>query len=115
MPCTLQRPKPKSLDASGVPQALLGYPNGSRRDREAKEAGKPEAMLEKIAEGTVQKISERSHAAVAAFVKDDKQTVEQVLKSKNSQCHGFTMYVWARASEKKVTDFAAEVAAASKV
>ena len=81
----------------------------------AKEAGKPEAMLEKIAEGTVQKFLKEVTLLSQPFVKDDKQTVEQVLKSKNSQCHGFVMYVVGEGIEKKVSDFAAEVAAASKV
>ena len=46
--------KPKSLDASGVPADLI---DSERRVaiEKAKEAGKPEAMLEKIAEGSVQK------------------------------------------------------------
>src|SRR3569623_352250 len=81
----------------------------------AKEAGKPEAMLDKIADGTVQKFLKEVTLLSQPFVKDDKQTVEQVLKAKNSQCHGFVMYVVGEGIEKKVTDFAAEVAAAAKV
>jgi elongation factor Ts len=49
-----------------------------------------------------------------AFVKDDKQTIEQLLKSRNASVAGFTMYVVGEGIEKKVTDFAAEVAAAAK-
>jgi elongation factor Ts len=106
--------KPKSLDASGVSQELI---DAERRVaiEKAKEAGKPEAMLEKIAEGTVQKYLKEVTLLSQPFVKDDKQTVEQILKSKSSQCHGFTMFVVGEGIEKKVTDFAAEVAAASKV
>jgi elongation factor Ts len=106
--------KPKSLDASGVPAELI---DTERRVaiQKAKEAGKPEAMLDKIAEGTVQKFLKEVTLLSQPFVKDDKQTVEQVLKSKGSQCHGFTMYVVGEGIEKKVSDFAAEVAAASKV
>jgi len=106
--------KPKSLDASGVPQELLDMERRVAIEK-AKEAGKPEAMLDKIAEGTVQKYLKEVTLLSQPFVKDDKQTVEQVLKSKNSQCHGFSMYVVGEGIEKKVTDFAAEVAAASKV
>jgi len=83
--------------------------------QKAKEAGKPDAMLDKIAEGTVQKFLKEVTLLSQPFVKDDKQTVEQVLKSKGSQCHGFTMFVVGEGIEKKVSDFAAEVAAASKV
>src|SRR3569623_833788 len=106
--------KPKSLDASGVSQELLDTERRVAIEK-AKEAGKPEAMLEKIAEGTVQKFLKEVTLLSQPFVKDDKQTVEQVLKSKNSQCHGFVMYVVGEGIEKKVSDFAAEVAAASKV
>jgi elongation factor Ts len=106
--------KPKSLDASGVSQELIETERRVAIEK-AKEAGKPEAMLEKIAEGTVQKFLKEVTLLSQPFVKDDKQTVEQVLKSKNSQCHGFTMYVVGEGIEKKVTDFAAEVAAAAQV
>jgi elongation factor Ts len=106
--------KPKSLDASGVSQDLIDTERRVAIEK-AKEAGKPEAMLEKIADGTVQKFLKDVTLLSQPFVKDDKQTVEQVLKSKNSQCHGFTMFIVGEGIEKKVSDFAAEVAAASKV
>ncbi len=106
--------KPKSLDASGVPQDLIDTERRVAIEK-AKEAGKPEAMLEKIAEGTVQKFLKEVTLLSQPFVKDDKQTVEQVLKSKGSQCHGFKMFIVGEGIEKKVTDFAAEVAAAAKV
>jgi elongation factor Ts len=106
--------KPKSLDASGVSQDLIDTERRVAIEK-AKEAGKPEAMLEKIAEGTVQKFLKEVTLLSQPFVKDDKQTVEQVLKSKASQCHGFTMFIVGEGIEKKVSDFAAEVAAASKV
>jgi elongation factor Ts len=106
--------KPKSLDASGVSQDLIDTERRVAIEK-AKEAGKPEAMLEKIADGTVQKFLKEVTLLSQPFVKDDKQTVEQVLKSKASQCHGFTMFIVGEGIEKKVTDFAAEVAAASKV
>jgi elongation factor Ts len=106
--------KPKSLDASGVSQELIDTERRVAIEK-AKEAGKPEAMLDKIAEGTVQKFLKEVTLLSQPFVKDDKQTVEQVLKSKNSQCHGFSMFIVGEGIEKKVTDFAAEVAAAAKV
>jgi len=106
--------KPQSLDASGVPQSLIDTERRVAIEK-AKEAGKPEAMLEKIADGTVQKYLKEVTLLSQAFVKDDKQTVEQVLKSKNAQCYGFKMFVVGEGIEKKVSDFAAEVAAASQV
>jgi elongation factor Ts len=106
--------KPKALDASGVPQALIDTERRVAIEK-AKEAGKPEAMLEKIAEGTVQKFLKEVTLLSQPFVKDDKQTIEQLLKSRGAQCHGFTLFIVGEGIEKKSTDFAAEVAAASKV
>lgn len=106
--------KPTSMDASGVPQNLIETERRVAIEK-AKEAGKPEAMLEKIADGTVQKYLKEVTLLSQPFVKDDKQTVEQVLKSKNAQCYDFKMYVVGEGIEKKVSDFAAEVAAASQV
>lgn len=104
--------KPKSLDASGIGPELI---EAERRVaiEKAKEAGKPDAMLEKIAEGTVQKFLKEVTLLSQPFVKDDKQTIEQLLKSKGASVASFTMYVVGEGIEKKVTDFAAEVAAAA--
>ena len=106
--------KPKSLDASGVDASLI---EAERRVaiEKAKEAGKPEAMLEKIAEGTVQKFLKDVTLLNQPFVKDDKVTIEQLLKSKGASIASFTMYVVGEGIEKVVTDFAAEVAAAAKL
>ncbi len=106
--------KPKSLDASGVDASLI---EAERRVaiEKAKEAGKPEAMLEKIADGTVQKFLKEVTLLSQAFVKDDKVTIEQLLKSNNASVASFTMYVVGEGIEKAVVDYAAEVAAAAKV
>lgn len=106
--------KPKALDASGVDAALIDTERRVAIEK-AKEAGKPEAMLEKIAEGTVQKFLKEVTLLSQPFVKDDKQTIEQLLKSKGASVASFTMYVVGEGIEKVVTDFAAEVAAAAKV
>ena len=45
------------------------------------------------------------------FVKNDKQTVEQMLKEKNTSVASFVLYVVGEGLEKKADDFAAEVAA----
>lgn len=102
--------KPKSLDASGVPAELLDTERRIAIEK-AREAGKPETMLEKIAEGTVQKYLKEVTLLGQPFVKDDKQTVEQLLKSKGAKISSFTLYIVGEGIEKKQTDFAAEVAA----
>ena len=106
--------KPKSLDASGVDAALI---EAERRVaiEKAIEAGKPDAMLEKIADGTVQKFLKEVTLLSQNFVKDDKVTIEQLLKSKGASVASFTMYTVGEGIEKVVTDFAAEVAAAAKL
>jgi elongation factor Ts len=104
--------KPKSLDASGVPAGLLETERRIAVEK-AREAGKPEAMLEKIAEGTVQKYLKDVTLLGQVFVKaeDGKQTIEQLLKAKGASVAGFTLFVVGEGIEKKVDDFAAEVAA----
>jgi len=106
--------KPKSLNASGVDAELI---EAERRVaiEKAKEAGKPDAMLEKIADGTVQKFLKEVTLLSQNFVKDDKVTIEQLLKSKGASVASFTMYTVGEGIEKVVTDFAAEVAAAAKL
>ncbi len=103
--------KPKSLNASGVPADLLDTERRIAIEK-AREAGKPEAMLEKIAEGTVQKYLKDVTLLGQVFVKaeDGKQTIEQLLKAKGAQVHSFTLYIVGEGIEKKVNDFAAEVA-----
>lgn len=106
--------KPKSLDASGIDASLI---EAERRVaiEKAKEAGKPEAMLEKIADGTVQKFLKEVTLLSQVFVKDDKLTIEQLLKSKGASVASFTMFTVGEGIEKVVVDYAAEVAAAAKV
>ncbi len=79
----------------------------------AREAGKPEAMLEKIAEGTVQKYLKEVTLLGQVFVKaeDGKQTIEQLLKAKGASVAAFQLYVVGEGLEKRSNDFAAEVAA----
>ena len=106
--------KPKSLDVSGIDASLI---EAERRVaiEKAKEAGKPEAMLEKIADGTVQKFLKEVTLLSQIFVKDDKFTIEQLLKSKGASVASFTMFTVGEGIEKVVVDYAAEVAAAAKV
>ncbi|MBC7787132.1 MAG: elongation factor Ts [Methylophilaceae bacterium] len=106
--------KPKSLDASGVEATLIETERRVAIEK-AKEAGKPEAMLEKIADGTVQKFLKEVTLLSQVFVKDDKFTIEQLLKSKGATVASFTMFTVGEGIEKVVVDYAAEVAAAAKV
>jgi elongation factor Ts len=106
--------KPKALDATGVPADLLETERRIAVEK-AREAGKPEAMLDKIAEGTVQKYLKEVTLLGQVFVKaeDGKQTIEQLLKAKGASVNGFALFVVGEGIEKKQSDFAAEVAAAA--
>jgi elongation factor Ts len=103
--------KPKALDAGGVDAALIDTERRIAIEK-ARESGKPENMLEKIAEGTVQKFLKEVTLLGQVFVKaeDGKQTVEQLLKDKSAKVASFTLYVVGEGIEKKTSDFAAEVA-----
>ena len=107
--------KPKSVDATGVNAEEIATERRIAIEK-AKEAGKPEAMLEKIAEGSVQKFLKDVTLLGQVFVKaaDGKQTVEQLLKSQNATVKAFQMFVVGEGIEKAVVDYAAEVAAISK-
>jgi elongation factor Ts len=106
--------KPKALTASGIDAALIEVEKRVAIEK-AKEAGKPEAMLEKIAEGTVQKFLKEVTLLNQPFVKDDKVSVEQLLKANNATVNAFSIYSVGEGIEKAVVDYAAEVAAAAKV
>jgi len=104
--------KPKSLDASGVDAALIETERRIATEKAA-ESGKPADIVAKMVEGTVQKFLKEVTLMGQVFVKaeDGKQTIEQLLKQKNAQINGFTLYLVGEGIEKKVDDFAAEVAA----
>lgn len=106
--------KPKALNASGIDAGLIEVEKRVAIEK-AKEAGKPEAILEKIAEGTVQKFLKEVTLLNQPFVKDDKISVEQLLKANNATVNAFSIYSVAEGIEKAVVDYAAEVAAAAKV
>jgi len=106
--------KPKALDESGISQDLIDAEKRVAIEK-AKEAGKPEEMLDKIATGTVNKFLKEVTLLNQAFVKDDKQTIQNLLDSKGAKIHSFTLFVVGEGIEKVESDFAAEVAEASKV
>lgn len=106
--------KPKAIDASGVDAEEIATERRIAIEK-AREGGKPETMLDKIAEGTVQKFLKETTLLGQVFVKaeDGKQTIEQLLKSKGATVNAFQLYIVGEGIEKKVEDYAAEVAAAA--
>jgi elongation factor Ts len=102
--------KPKALATSDVPAELIEVERRVATEKAA-ESGKPADIAAKMVEGSVQKFLKEVSLLNQPFVKNDKQTVEQMLREKGTTVKGFTLYVVGEGIEKKVDDFAAEVAA----
>ena len=105
--------KPVALSKAEIPADLI------KRERDiaaakAAESGKPANIVEKMVEGSVQKFLKEVTLLGQPFVKDDKQTVEQLLKSKGAQVQSFILYVVGEGLEKRKDDFVAEVMAQAK-
>jgi elongation factor Ts len=102
--------KPVALTSADVPADLIEKER-SVAAAKAAESGKPADIATKMVEGSVQKYLKEVSLFNQTFVKNDKQTVEQMLKAANTNVASFTLYVVGEGIEKKVDDFAAEVAA----
>lgn len=102
--------KPKALSRDGVSADLIDTERRIAREKAA-ESGKPAEIVEKMVEGSVQKFLKEVTLLGQPFVKDDKQTIEQLLKSRGARVASFTLYLVGEGIERKQTDFAAEVAA----
>ncbi len=102
--------KPKALATSDVPAELIAVERRVATEKAA-DSGKPAEIVAKMVEGSVQKFLKEVSLFNQTFVKNDKQTVEQMLKERATQVAGFTLYVVGEGIEKKTEDFAAEVAA----
>lgn len=104
--------KPRAVDETGVSDADKETERSVARQKAA-ESGKPAEIVEKMVEGAVQKYLKEVALLSQPFVKNDKQTVAQMLKEKSSSIAGFSLFVVGEGIEKKTSDFAAEVAAAA--
>ncbi|MFD1709583.1 elongation factor Ts [Ottowia sp. GY511] len=102
--------KPVALTSADVPAEMIEKER-SVATAKAAESGKPADIAAKMIEGSVQKYLKEVSLFNQPFVKNDKQSVEQMLKEKGTTVTGFTLYVVGEGIEKKADDFAAEVAA----
>jgi elongation factor Ts len=103
-------PRPIALSKDQVPADLV------KKERDiaaakAAESGKPANIVEKMIEGSVQKFIKEVTLLGQPFVKNDKQTVEQLLKTKGATVAGFVLYVVGEGIEKRKDDFVSEVMA----
>ncbi len=102
--------KPVALSAADVAPELVEKER-SIASQKAAESGKPADIVAKMVEGSVQKYLKEVSLFNQPFVKNDKQSVEQMLKAASTTIKGFTLYVVGEGIEKKVDNFADEVAA----
>jgi elongation factor Ts len=102
--------KPVALSSSDVPAELIDKERKIASEKAA-ESGKPADIVTRMVDGSVQKYLKEVSLLDQAFVKNDKQTVQQMLKGAGTTVKGFTLYVVGEGIEKKTDDFAAEVAA----
>jgi elongation factor Ts len=112
--------KPVALSSDDVPAELVARERSVAAAKAAEDAavaaaaGKAVQSAEIVAkriDGGVQKYLKEVSLFNQTFVKNDKQTDEQMLKAVGTTVKGFTLYVVGEGIEKKVDDFAAEVAA----
>ncbi len=102
--------KPVALSSADVPAELVAKER-SVAEAKAAESGKPPEIVTKMVEGSIAKYLKEVSLMDQAFVKNDKQTIAQMLKENATTVSAFTMYIVGEGIEKKVDDFAAEVAA----
>ena len=106
--------KPIAVSKENVPAENIEREREIAKAR-ALESGKPANIVDKIVEGSVAKFLAEVTLLGQPFVKNPDETVEKLLKSKSATVNTFTMFVVGEGIEKKVVDYAAEVAAAAKV
>ncbi|WP_250451287.1 translation elongation factor Ts [Caballeronia sp. ATUFL_M2_KS44] len=102
--------KPVSLSSDEVPAELIAKER-SIAEQKAAESGKPAEIVAKMVDGSIQKYLKEVSLLNQPFVKNDKQTIEQMLKAANASVQKFALFVVGEGIEKRQDDFAAEVAA----
>ena len=102
--------KPVALSVAAVPAELV-QKERSIAAAKAAESGKPANIVEKMVEGSVQKFLREVTLLGQPFVKNDEQSVEQLLKSKGAWVVAFALYVVGEGLARKKDDFVSEVMA----
>lgn len=110
---------PLALTAEQVDPAAVAREKAIFTEQ-ARESGKPEAIIEKMVEGRLRKFYEEVVLLKQAFVINPDLTVEKALKEAEKDIGapaaitGFVRFALGEGIERDKTDFAAEVAAAAK-
>jgi elongation factor Ts len=102
--------KPVALSVAAVPVELVEKERAIAAAKAA-ESGKPENIVAKMVDGAVQKFLKEVTLLGQPFVRNDKQSVGELLKSKDAAVAGFALYVVGEGLEKRKDNFVAEVMA----
>jgi elongation factor Ts len=105
--------KPMAVSREQVPADVVAKERGIAEAR-AKESGKTANIVEKMVEGAVAKYLAEVTLLPQPFVRNDKQTVADIVKAQGARVNGFVLYVVGEGIEKRKDDFAAEVAAMTR-
>ena len=105
--------KPIAVSREQVPADVVDKERSIAAARAA-ESGKPANIVEKMVEGAVAKFLADVTLMQQPFVKNDKETVDSIVKAQGARVNGFVLYVVGEGIEKRKDDFAAEVAAMTR-
>lgn len=103
---------PKYVSESDIPASVIAHEKSIALEtmkNDPKMAGKPEAMLNGIADGKVKKLLSESVLGAQVYLLDGEKTVAQVLKEKGNNVLKFVRFAVGEGIEKRQDDFAAEV------
>ncbi len=106
--------RPAALDTSAVDPAALEREKAVLTEQ-ARASGKPEAIIEKMVVGRIQKYYEEVVLLEQVWVHDGESRVKEVVKKAGATLAGFERFQLGEGIEKQTGDFAAEVAAAAGV
>jgi elongation factor Ts len=106
--------RPEALDTDAVDPAALERERAVLSEQ-ARESGKPEAIIEKMVEGRIRKYYEEVVLLEQVWVHDGESRVKAVVKKAGATLSGFARFHLGEGIEKETGDFAAEVAAAAGI
>ena len=104
--------RPDALDTSGVDPAALEREKAVLTEQ-ARASGKPDAIIEKMVTGRIQKYYEEVVLLEQVWVHDGESRVKAVVKKSGGELVGFARFTLGEGIDKETGDFAAEVAAAA--
>lgn len=105
--------RPQAISAADLPAELLE----KERDivaTQARDSGKPEAIIEKMVDGRMKKFVNEISLLGQSFVKDPDVTIEKLLKPTDATVEAFSFFEVGEGIEKAVDNFAEEVMAQAK-